>query len=98
MRHLTTSLALPAVAAGIALLAGTAIAVGIMTSPTTNIPAAAASPPMGTEQMMPGMAMPRAGTPVSGQDVPVATNSIAIQNRVRGGAAAPSSQYRTELS
>jgi plastocyanin len=80
MRHFTTSLALPAVAAGIALLAGTAIAVGIMTSPGTGTPAAAAPAPRGTEQMMPGMAMPRAGTPVAGQDAPVATNTIAIQN------------------
>jgi plastocyanin len=80
MRHITTNLALPAAAAGIAILAGTAIAVGIMTSPTTSTPAVAAPAPMGTEQMMPGMAMPRTGTPVSGQDAPVATTSIAIQN------------------
>jgi plastocyanin len=80
MRHFTTSLALPAVTAGIALLAGTAFAVGIMTSPTTSTAAAAAPAPWGTEQMMPGMAMPRAATPGSGQDAPVATNTIAIQN------------------
>jgi plastocyanin len=80
MRHFTTSLALPAVAAGIALLAGTALAVGIMTSPTTSTAAASAPAPRGIEQMMPGMAMPRAGTPGSGQDVPVATTSIGIQN------------------
>lgn len=80
MRHFTTSLALPAVAAGIALLAGTAIAVGIMTSPATGTPAAVAPALRGTEQMMPGMAMPRAGTPVAGQDAPVATDTIAIQN------------------
>lgn len=84
MRHITTSLALPAVAAGIALLAGTALAVGITTSPSTETaPAVAATPaPMGTGQMMPGMAMPRAGAPVSGQDLPVATTSIEIQNFV----------------
>lgn len=34
---------------------------------------------MGTGQM-PGMAMPRAGAPVSGQDAPVATTSVEIQN------------------
>jgi plastocyanin len=80
MRHITTNLVLPAAAAGIAILAGTAIAVGIMTSPTTSTLTVAAPAPMGTEQMMPGMAMPRSGTPVSGQDAPVATTSIAIQN------------------
>ncbi|MBV8995759.1 MAG: cupredoxin domain-containing protein, partial [Pseudonocardiales bacterium] len=83
MRHVTTSLALPAVAAAIAILAGTAIAVGIMSSPSTATPPAPAAPaPMGAEQTMPGMAMPRAGTPmaVPGQDAPVATDSVAIQN------------------
>jgi plastocyanin len=83
MRHVTTSLALPAVAAGIAMLAGTAIAVGITSSPTAAAPPAAAAPaPSGTQQMMPGMVMPPAGTSMaaSGQDTPVATNSVAIQN------------------
>jgi plastocyanin len=82
MRHVITSLALPAVAAGIAILGGTAIAVGIVTTPSTDTaPAAAFAPaPMGAEQMMPGMAMPQAGTAMSGQDAPVATDSVAIQN------------------
>lgn len=81
MRHVTTSLALPAVAAGIAILGGTAIAVGILTSPSTaTAPALAAPAPMGAEQAMPAMTMPRAGTPVSGQDAPVAINTVAIQN------------------
>jgi amicyanin len=82
MRHVITSLALPAVAAVIAILGGTAIAVGIVTTPSTDTaPAVAAVPaPMGAEQMMPGMAMPQAGTAMSGQDAPVATDSVAIQN------------------
>jgi plastocyanin len=79
MRQVRTSLA---VAAGVALLAGTAIAVGITTSPSTDTaPAVAvASAPMGTGQMMPGMAMPPASAPAAGQDAPAATDSIAIQN------------------
>jgi plastocyanin len=81
MRQVRTSLA---VAAGVALLAGTAIAVGITTSPSTDTaPAVAvASAPMGTGQMMPGMAMPPASAPAAGQDAPAATDSIAIQNFV----------------
>jgi plastocyanin len=35
---------------------------------------------MGTGQMMSGMVMPSAWAPVAGQDAPVATASIAIQN------------------
>jgi plastocyanin len=81
MRHVITSLALPAVAAGIAILGGTAIAVGIVTTPSTaTAPVAAAPAPMGAEQMMPGMAMPQGGAPGAGQDAPVATDSVAIQN------------------
>jgi plastocyanin len=81
MRQFRTSLALPAVAAGIAILAGSAIAVGIITSLTP------ANPPIGpapvvSAQAMPGMSMPPAGSPTvgSGQDTPVATNAVAIQN------------------
>lgn len=83
MRQFTTSLALPAVAAGITILVGAAIAVGIVTSPTTAATLRAAAPThVVAEQMMPGMAMPPAGTSVavSGQDAPVATNTVAIQN------------------
>jgi plastocyanin len=76
MRQVRTSLVLPAVAAGVALLAGTAIAVGITTSPSTDTVAG----PMGTGQMMSGMVMPPASAPVAGQDAPVATASTAIQN------------------
>ncbi|MGB9047449.1 MAG: cupredoxin family copper-binding protein [Pseudonocardiaceae bacterium] len=82
MRQFTTSLALPAVAAGIGLLAGVAIAVGIVTSPTAAAPQAAGSTPTVVERAMPGMAMPPAGSPTaaSGQDAPVATNAVSIQN------------------
>ncbi|HEY3692212.1 MAG TPA: cupredoxin family copper-binding protein [Pseudonocardiaceae bacterium] len=83
MRQFTTSLALPAVAAGIATLAGAAIAVGIITTPTTAAEPGAAGPaPVVAEQAMPGMSMPAGGSPTaaSGQDAPVATNAVAIQN------------------
>jgi plastocyanin len=81
MRQFTTSLALPAVAAGIAILAGAAIAAGIVTSPTAT-PEAPAPTHVLADQVMPGMAMPPAGPPaaVPGQDAPVATNTVAIQN------------------
>jgi plastocyanin len=83
MRQFTTSLALPAAAAGIATLAGAAIVVGIVTSPaTTAAPGAPAPAPAAAGEAMPGMAMPPAGSQagVSGQDAPVAANAVAIQN------------------
>ena len=80
MRQIRTSLAVPAVAAGVALLAGTAIAVGITTSPSTDTAPAAVVTPMSAGQMTAGMAMPGASAPGTGQDAPVATDSIAIQN------------------
>ena len=83
MRQFTTHLALPAVAAGIATLAGAAIAVGILTSPSTAAAPTATRPtPAASEHVMPGMSMPPAANPSgsSGQDTPVATNTVAIQN------------------
>jgi plastocyanin len=82
MRQVTANLAVPVAAAGIATLVGAAIAVGIGTSPTTTATLQAAPAPVVTEHVMPGMAMPPAGTSmaVSGQDAPVATDTVAIQN------------------
>ena len=82
MRHFTTHLALPAVAAGIATLAGAAIAVGILTSPTAAAPTATRPTPAASEHVMPGMSMSPVANPSgsSGQDTPVATNTVAIQN------------------
>jgi plastocyanin len=85
MHDIISRLAVPAVAAGIAILVGAAIAVGIGTSPTTAItPRAAAPTQVVAEHVMPGMAMLPAATSVavSGQDAPVATHSVAIQNFV----------------
>jgi plastocyanin len=81
MRQFTTSLALPAVATGIATLAGAAIAVGILTSPSAAAPASRPAPAV-SGQMMPGMSMPPAGSPTaaSGHDAAVATNAVAIEN------------------
>lgn len=83
MRQFTTSLALPAVAAVLATLAGIAIAVGVVTSPSPSAAApATGSPPVISAQAMPGMSMPAAGVPTaaSGQDAPVATDAVAISN------------------
>jgi plastocyanin len=83
MRHVTTHLALPAVAAGIATLAGAAIAVGILTNPSSAATPTATRPaPAASEHVMPGMSMPPAASTAgsSGQDTPVATNTVAIQN------------------
>jgi amicyanin len=72
-----TSLAEPAVAAGIAILVGVAVAVGITAGPST-----AATTPVVAKQVMPGMSMPPAISPaaVSGQDAPVASDAVTIQN------------------
>ena len=78
MRQFKTSLALPAVAAGIATRAGTAIAVGIITNPTTTTDPPTGPAPVVSAQAMPGMSMHP--TAASGQDAPVATNAVAIQN------------------
>jgi plastocyanin len=88
MRQFTTQLALPAVTAGIATLAGAAIAVGILTSPSTAAAPPATRPtPAASEHVMPGMSMPGMSMPLAGgpggslgQDTPVATNTVAIQN------------------
>ena len=83
MRQFTTHRALPAVAAGIATLAGAAIAVGVLTSPSTAAAPTATRPaPAASEHVMPGMSMPPAGSLAgsSGQDTPVATNTVTIQN------------------
>ena len=82
MRQFRTSLALPTVAAGIATLAGTAIAVGIITNPTTAIDPPTGPAPVVSAQAMPGMSMHPTASPTaaSGQDAPVATNAVAIQN------------------
>ncbi|MBV8994925.1 MAG: cupredoxin domain-containing protein [Pseudonocardiales bacterium] len=81
MRQFRTSLALPAVVAGIATLAGTAIAVGLITNPTPATDPPIGPAPVVSAQPMPGMSMPPAGgaTAASRQDAPVATTAVAIQ-------------------
>lgn len=72
-----TSLAAPVVAAGIAILVGVALALGIAGDPST-----AATTPVVAKQVMPGMSMPPVISPaaVSGQDAPVASDAVTIQN------------------
>lgn len=80
MRQFRTKLVVPAVA--IAATAGAVIAAGCGGPTTTAAPEAAGPAPVVTEQVMPGMSMLPAGTPLaaSGQDTPGATNAVAIQN------------------
>jgi plastocyanin len=76
MRQFRTKLVIPAIAA----TAGAVIVAGCG-GPTTTAAAGAAGPaPVVTEQVMPGMSMPPAGITASGQDTPVATNAVSIQN------------------
>ncbi|MGH3856778.1 MAG: cupredoxin domain-containing protein [Pseudonocardiaceae bacterium] len=70
MRQLRTKLVVPAVAAGILIIAGCAG------------PATASSAPTSADQAMPGMSMPGMSMPpvASAPAAPVATNAVAIQN------------------
>ncbi|MGH3763828.1 MAG: cupredoxin domain-containing protein [Pseudonocardiaceae bacterium] len=74
MRQLIARLVVPTVA-GIAVLTG-------CSGPTTDTPEATAPAPVVADQAMPGMSMPPAAgsAAASGQDAPVATNAVAIQN------------------
>jgi plastocyanin len=78
MRQFRTKLVMPAIVA----TAGAVIVAGCGGPTTTAAPGAAGPAPVVTEQVMPGMSMPPAGTPLaaSGQDTPVATNAVSIQN------------------
>jgi len=81
IRQFRTSLVVPAVAAGIAILVGVAIAVGLAAGPTA-VTTPVATAPVVVKQVMPGMSMPPAISPaaVSGQDAPVASDAVTIQN------------------
>ena len=80
MRQLRTKLVIPAVA--IAATAATVMLAGCGGPSTTTTPGAAGPAPAVTEQVMPGMSMPAAGNlaAASGQDAPVATNAVSIEN------------------
>ncbi|MBW0011458.1 MAG: hypothetical protein JO063_15330, partial [Pseudonocardiales bacterium] len=80
MRQLGTTLVLPAVAAGIVILAGCGGPAGAV--PGTAVPGTAVPAPVSAGQAMPGMSMLPAGAPgaAAGPAAPVATDAVSIQN------------------
>jgi plastocyanin len=74
MNQLRTSLVIPAVAVAAGIVAGCG-------GPTTTTPGEVPPAPVVSGQVMPGMSMPApAAGAVSGQDAPVATTTVSIQN------------------